>query len=179
MSKNIPQSSHRDIQPCTVSFHSHFQWLIEVWVLFQHPYRPLSLSVPQSLSLSCASLKCNHLVCLWGCDPQSLSLHKHSEWACLSPSIHISCRLHLNSCLFSAYPIALIGKADSQEDAPVSIVPFMSCCDSEVISAKISSYMIFILLFSYSVFCVSVSWVYCRKDKHETYTTVLPQLSYW
>ena len=38
----------------------------------------------------------------------------------------------VNSCLFSAYPIALIGKADSQEDAPFSIAPFMSCCDSGV-----------------------------------------------
>ena len=50
---------------------------------------PLSLSVPKSLSLSCASLKCSHLVCIWGCDPQSLSLHKHSEWVCLSPSIDL------------------------------------------------------------------------------------------
>ena len=31
----------------------------------------------------------------------------------------------VNSCLFSAYPIALIGKGDSQEDAPFSIAPFI------------------------------------------------------
>jgi len=31
----------------------------------------------------------------------------------------------VNSCLFSAYPIALIGKADSQENAPFSIAPFI------------------------------------------------------
>ena len=36
----------------------------------------------------------------------------------------------VNSCLFSAYPIALIGKTDSQEDAPFSVAPFISCCDS-------------------------------------------------
>jgi len=47
----------------------------------------------------------------------------------------------VNSCLFSAYPIALIGKADSQEDAPFSIAPFISCCDSGVITTKSSSWM--------------------------------------
>jgi len=36
----------------------------------------------------------------------------------------------VNSCLFIAYLIALIGNADSQElDAPFSIAPFISCCD--------------------------------------------------
>jgi len=45
----------------------------------------------------------------------------------------------VNSCLFSAYPLALTGKADSQEDALFSIAPFMSCCDSGVISPKSSS----------------------------------------
>jgi len=30
----------------------------------------------------------------------------------------------VNFCLFSAYPIALGGKADSQYDAPFSIAPF-------------------------------------------------------
>jgi len=30
----------------------------------------------------------------------------------------------VNSCLFSAYPITLIGKADSQEDASFSFVPY-------------------------------------------------------
>jgi len=37
----------------------------------------------------------------------------------------------VNSCLFGAYPITLIGKAESQEDAP-----FMSCCDSGVSSSN-------------------------------------------
>jgi len=45
----------------------------------------------------------------------------------------------VNSCLFDAYPTALIGKANSQEDAPFSIAPFMSCCDSEVSSFNSSS----------------------------------------
>jgi len=35
----------------------------------------------------------------------------------------------VNSCLFSVYPIVLIGKAGSQEDAPFSIAPFISCCE--------------------------------------------------
>ena len=43
---------------------------------------------------------------------------------------------YLMQIAFSAYPIALIGKADSQED-----IPFVSCCDSGVISAKGSSRM--------------------------------------
>ena len=47
----------------------------------------------------------------------------------------------VNSCLFSAYPIALLGKADNQEDAPFSITTFISFCDSGVISAKSSSRM--------------------------------------
>ena len=61
----------------------------------------------------------------------------------------------VNSCFFSAYPIAVIGKADSQEDAPFSIAPFISCCDSGVISAKSSSRMF--LHFSLVVFCFCVS----------------------
>jgi len=145
----IPQSSRRDIQPCIVS--SLDFSLIVIFIDWQKCgfglNIPLSLSVPKSLSVSCASLKCSHLVCIWGCDPQSLSLHKHSEWVCLSPSIDLMQIASVNSCLFSAYPIALIGKADSQEDAPFSIVPFVSCCDSGVISAKSSSRMF--LHFSY------------------------------
>jgi len=47
----------------------------------------------------------------------------------------------VNSCLFSAYPISLIGKADSQEDAPFSIASFMNCYDSEVSSANSSSWL--------------------------------------
>ena len=62
----------------------------------------------------------------------------------------------MNSCLFSAYPIALISKADSQEDAPFSIALFMSCCDSGVSSPKSSSLMF--LHFSLAVFCFSCVW---------------------
>ena len=85
-------------------FDSHFRWLIEVWVQSEHPYKPLSLSVPQSLSLSCASLKCSHLVCIWGCDPQNLSLTSTvSGYAFHHPSIHISCRLHLWILVYSMH----------------------------------------------------------------------------
>ena len=69
---------------CWLFFHNHFRWLAEVWVRSEHPYKPLSLSVPQSLSLSCASSKCNHPVCIWSFYPQTLSLNKHSRWVFLS-----------------------------------------------------------------------------------------------
>ena len=45
----------------------------------------------------------------------------------------------VNSCLCSVYPIALIDKADSQEDAPFSTAPFVSCCDSGFSSFNSSS----------------------------------------
>ena len=65
----------------------------------------------------------------------------------------------MNSCLFSAYPTALMGKIDSQEDAPFSITSFMSCCDSTVSYPKSSSHMSHILAFyvllPYSAFRVS------------------------
>jgi len=61
----------------------------------------------------------------------------------------------VDSCLFSAYPVALIGKADSQEDAPFSIAPFMSCCDSGVIFPKVFHGCFCIFLTLYSVFHVS------------------------
>ena len=85
-----------------------------------------------SLSLSCASLKCSHPVYIWGCDPQSFS--PQAQWVGMLFIFHpyLMQTASVNSCLFSAYPIALIGKADSQEDAPFSIAPFMSCCDSGV-----------------------------------------------
>ena len=119
-------------QQCWIFFHSQFQWLVEVWVRSEHPNRPLSLSVPQNLSLNCASLKCNHLVCIWDYDPQSLTLTSTvGGYAFHLPSDpYLMQTASMNSCLFTAYPITLIGKADSQEDAPFSIATFMSCCDS-------------------------------------------------
>jgi len=92
-----------DCQQSWHFFDSHFHWLVEVWVRSEHPYTPLSLSVPQSLSLSCASLKCNHVVCIWGCDRVCLSTSTVSEWVCLSPSIHISCRLHRLILVYSIH----------------------------------------------------------------------------
>jgi len=59
----------------------------------------------------------------------------------------------VNSVLFSAYPIILIDKADSQENAPFFIAPSMSC-DSGIISTKSSLRMFFILLFLYFFLCV-------------------------
>ena len=51
-------------------------------------------------------------------------------------------------------PIALISKADSQEDAPFSIASFMICCDSAVNSPKSSTQMF--LHFSLVIFCFRV-----------------------
>jgi len=62
----------------------------------------------------------------------TVSLYKHSGWICLSPSIHISCTLHPWILLCLMHTNYLIGKADSQEDTPFSIAPFMSCCDSGI-----------------------------------------------
>jgi len=56
----------------------------------------------------------------------------------------------MHSCLFSANLIALIGKADSQGDAPFSIAPFISC-DSGV--SSFNSLLRRILLFMFMVYC--------------------------
>ena len=103
-------------------FRDHFRWLAEVWVRCEHPYRPLSLSVSQSLSLSCASLKCSHLVYmrLWSTECVS----PQAQWVGMLFTFHpyLMQTASVNSCLFSTYPIALIGKADSQEDAPFPLL---------------------------------------------------------
>ena len=101
----IPQSSHKNILPCFVRYIDFplkfifIDWSMgSIWTYLQ-ALLPHCLCL--SLSPSCASLKCNHLVCIWGCGPQNLSLHKHSEWVYLSPSIHISCRSHLWILVYS------------------------------------------------------------------------------
>jgi len=88
----IPQSSRRDIQPCTVSSVDFSIKIIFVdWQKCEFSLNistTLSLSVPQSLSLSCASLKCSHPVYVWGCDPQScLSTSTVGGYAFNFPSI--------------------------------------------------------------------------------------------
>ena len=68
-----------------------------------------------------------------------LSLHKHSEWVCHLSSIHISCMWHswILACLIiNAYSMALIGIAESQEDAPFSIALFMCCCSKLYLSGQ-------------------------------------------
>jgi len=73
----IPQSSRRDIQPCIVSSVDYS--VIVVFVDWQKSRLSLNISTDLShylclsLSLSCASLKCCHPVCIWGCDTQILS----------------------------------------------------------------------------------------------------------
>ena len=150
----LAEISNLALSASWVFFHRHFHWLVEVWVLSEHPYRPLSLSVPQSLSLSCASLKCN-LVCIWDCGAQFVS--PQAQWVGMPFIFHpyLMQTASVNSCLCSAYLVTLIGKANSQEDAPLSIAPFMSCCDSGVISAKSSSWMFLHFLLLYYVFRVS------------------------
>jgi len=44
----------------------------------------------------------------------------------------------VNSCLFSAYPIALIGKADSHEDAPFTTAPFISSESLEGLNSSLA-----------------------------------------
>ena len=66
----------------------------------------------------------------------------------------------VNSCLFSAYLIALIGKADSQEDAPFSIAPFIQLLwlrghFLQNFITDVNVFAFFIFLLSYSVFYVS------------------------
>ena len=158
----IPQSSRRDIQPCLhcqqcwLFFDIHFQWLVEVWFLSEHPYRLISLSVPLSLSLSCASLKCNHLVCIWGCDPQSLSFQKHSEWVCLSPSIHISCRLHLWILVYSVHIQSLwLAKLTAKKMPLFLLLRLWVVVTQGSFPAKVHRGCFWIFLLLYSVFCVS------------------------
>jgi len=109
--------------------------------------------VPQSLSLSCASLKCSHLVCIWGCDPQNLSLQKHSEWVFLSPSIHISCRLHLWILVYSVNIQSLwLARLTAKKMPLFPLLLFISCCDSGVISAKsLSRMFLHFSFFSYHI----------------------------
>jgi len=67
----------------------------------------------------------------------------------------------MNSSLFSAYPIALIGKGESQEDAPFSITRFVSCCESGISYSNI----LFCQLWHFGfIFCRSLLFmvlVYC------------------
>jgi len=70
----------------------------------------------------------------------------------------------VNSCLFGAYPTALIGKADSQEDAPFSIAPFMSYCDSGIISTKSSSRMFLYFSFFFCHILFFVCLVNCWSE---------------
>jgi len=62
----------------------------------------------------------------------------------------------MNSCLFRIYPIALTSKADSHEDAPFCIAPFISFFDSGVNSSSSSLWLFqhFVFLWSYSAFHV-------------------------
>jgi len=69
-----------------------------MWVLSEHFYRPISLSVPKSLSLSCASLMCNCPVYTRGCELSTEFVFPQAQLGgCalhLLASIHISCRWH-------------------------------------------------------------------------------------
>ena len=142
-------------QQCWLFFDNHFHWLVEVWVRSEHPYRPLSLSVPQSLSLICTSLKCNHLVCICGCDPQNLSLHKPSEWVCVSPSVHISCRLHLWILVYSVHIQSLWLARLTAKKMPLFLLLLLWIVVTQgSFPPKVHQGCFFIFLLYY-VFCVS------------------------
>jgi len=94
----IPQSSCRDIQPCTVSS-VDFSFRI-VFIDLQKCEFGLNIDTDLSHILY---LRVSHwVVPHWSAATQfayeaaihSLSLHKHSGWVCRLPSINISCRWH-------------------------------------------------------------------------------------
>ena len=140
----IPQSSRRDIQPCIVSSVD-----ISFIVLFVDWQKcGFSLNIPADLSHYLCLRVSHWVVPHW----KSPSLHMRL-WSTdfVSPQaqlVGITFILHpylmqtafVNTCLFTD-SIALIGKANSQEDAPFSIAPFMSCCDSGINSPKSFSRM--------------------------------------
>jgi len=83
-------------------------------------------------------------------------IHK-AQWVGMPFTFHpyLMQTASVNYCLFSAYPITLIDKADSQEDVGYSIPPFMSCCDSGVSSSNSSSRLFWHLaFFSHILFLV-------------------------
>ena len=61
----------------------------------------------------------------------------------------------VNSCLFSAYPITLIGKADSQEDTPFPLLLLLVVVTQGSFPPKVLHGCFFIFLLLYSVFSVS------------------------
>ena len=93
--------SCRNIQCCIVTctdfFSNSFSVIGRSVVLSEHLCRPVSWSVPQSLSLSCASLKCNHPIFIWG---------SRNTVSGVTLIFHPFLRqmASLNSCLFSAGP---------------------------------------------------------------------------
>ena len=96
----IPHSSRRNVQPCIVRCKDFsFTFVCIYWQkcgFYLNISTDLSLSEPHSPTDLCLieSLKCNCLLSIKGCDPQSLSLHQHSEWICPLLPIHMLCRWH-------------------------------------------------------------------------------------
>ena len=94
----IPQSPCRDIQPCIVSSFD-FSFIV---IFIDWQKRGFGLNIPTDLSHYLCFRVSHWVVPHWSVATlfiyeaviQSLSLHNHSRWVCLSPSIHISCRWH-------------------------------------------------------------------------------------
>jgi len=122
----IPQSSDRDMQRCIVNS-VDFSLKI-VFVDWQKCGFSLNISTDLSHYL-CLS---HWLTSNWSVTTQFTNkalIHRAS----FSKSIvgmpytfhpYLMQMASVNSCLFSAYPITLIDKADSQEDASFSFVPY-------------------------------------------------------
>ena len=93
-------------QQCWLFFQSHFCWLAEVWVRCEHLYRPLSLSVPKShwdlphwsVNTQLIYEAVIHRICLYTSTVGGMLFTFHP---------YLMQMAFVNSCLFSAYPIAL------------------------------------------------------------------------
>ena len=97
-----------------------------------------------------------------------------NTWKYEYPSLNIPLGMRVpqvRNPWFSAYPIALIGRFDNQEDAPSSIVPFISCCDSGVSSCNGSLQLFWHFVFScrmvfcFSCFCYIAGLRGCIRDQ--------------
>jgi len=115
-------------------FQIRFHWLADVWVLSERLYRSHYLSLRVShWVMPHWSVTAWHPVCIPGCDPQSF--FPQAQWVGMPFTFHpyLTQMASKNSCLFSVYPIALIGRAESREDATFSIAPFISCRGSGLV----------------------------------------------
>ena len=131
----IPQSSRRNIQRCIVSWiNFSFKFILNDWQKFGF-YLNISIHLSHYLCLRVAPQWSVTAQFAYKAVIHRVCLSTYSEWACPLPSIQILCRWHPGFLVFLMHIynlIALIGNAESHENAPVCIAPFICCCDSVV-----------------------------------------------